>query len=96
MLLSDVLQELSALSQTYTFELKLHDLQPSTILLKAESFTDRIMDRLPAPQTVHLQVDILCNDCLQRSRVRFHVVGLRCASCRSYNTRRIAVDRGSS
>jgi len=36
-------------------------------------------------------VDILCNDCLERSRVNFHVVGLRCSSCRSYNTRRTAV-----
>ena len=43
-----------------------------------------------------MQVDILCNDCLQESKVRFHVVGLQCPSCRSYNTRRIAINRGGS
>ena len=33
-------------------------------------------------------VPILCNDCGARGLVPFHVLGLKCADCGSYNTRR--------
>lgn len=35
------------------------------------------------------KVAILCNDCNRPSQVLFHVLGLKCSHCRSYNTRRI-------
>ena len=32
---------------------------------------------------------VMCNDCLTRSMVPFHVYGGKCDKCRSYNTNRI-------
>lgn len=37
----------------------------------------------------NMVVSVLCNDCHARSEVRFHVVGHKCGSCGSYNTRRV-------
>lgn len=31
-------------------------------------------------------VQILCNDCSARSTVQFHLLGMKCQSCESYNT----------
>ncbi|CAN6469372.1 unnamed protein product [Victoria cruziana] len=36
------------------------------------------------------KVWILCNDCSATSEVLFHVIGLKCETCGSYNTRKIA------
>lgn len=36
------------------------------------------------PSLVSLQ--ILCNDCSARSTVQFHLLGMKCQSCESYNT----------
>ncbi|KAF5841208.1 zinc-ribbon-domain-containing protein [Dunaliella salina] len=41
------------------------------------------------PEYRDMQVDILCNNCLARSRVNFHVVGHKCQRCGGYNTQRI-------
>ena len=35
------------------------------------------------------KVDILCKDCHEESTVKFHVVGLKCLNCGSYNTCRV-------
>jgi RING finger/CHY zinc finger protein 1 len=35
---------------------------------------------------------IMCNDCLQRSEVNFHIMGGKCKNCKSYNTSRINND----
>ena len=35
---------------------------------------------------------IMCNDCLQRSEVNFHIIGGKCKNCKSYNTSRINND----
>ena len=32
---------------------------------------------------------VLCNDCLQKSKVKFHIGGGKCSNCCSYNTTRI-------
>lgn len=34
------------------------------------------------------QVDILCNDCHATGKAPFHIFGLKCSDCNSYNTRR--------
>ena len=34
---------------------------------------------------------VLCNDCSSRSSVPYHFLGLKCAICRSYNTRSLRV-----
>ena len=48
----------------------------------------------PMPQEyANWQVDVLCNDCNKPSNVQFHILGLKCSQCRSYNTRRIRVDQ---
>ncbi|CAK0772451.1 hypothetical protein CVIRNUC_003964 [Coccomyxa viridis] len=36
---------------------------------------------------------ILCNDCNQAGQVPFHILGLKCPHCSSYNTRRLTIDR---
>jgi RING finger/CHY zinc finger protein 1 len=40
------------------------------------------------PEYAAVAVPILCNDCGGRSAVPFHVLGLKCTPCGSYNTRR--------
>lgn len=35
------------------------------------------------------QVQIQCNDCSEKSRVPFHIFGLKCGSCGSYNTTKV-------
>ena len=37
-----------------------------------------------------LQVWILCNDCNRTCKVFYHILGHKCSSCNSYNTRKIA------
>jgi RING finger/CHY zinc finger protein 1 len=32
-------------------------------------------------------VEILCNECLAKSEVRFHYYGVKCKKCNSYNTK---------
>lgn len=34
-------------------------------------------------------VQILCNDCNEKSNVKFHILGHKCLNCKSYNTRKI-------
>lgn len=36
---------------------------------------------------------VLCNDCLTKSSVPFHIYGGKCKKCRSYNTTRIDDDK---
>jgi|688.fasta_scaffold2739043_1 ribosomal protein S27E len=31
-------------------------------------------------------MSVLCNDCLEKSIVKFHIMGGKCQNCRSYNT----------
>jgi len=51
----------------------------------------------PMPQDyANWRVDILCNDCNKPSRVQFHILGLKCSHCRSYNTRRIRLEENQA
>nr|XP_047905673.1 RING finger and CHY zinc finger domain-containing protein 1 [Anser cygnoides] len=34
----------------------------------------------------NIMVEILCNDCNARSTVQFHLLGMKCTNCESYNT----------
>ena len=40
------------------------------------------------PEYAAVAVPMLCNDCGARGDVPFHVLGLKCPPCGSYNTRR--------
>ncbi|AGO13798.1 AaceriAGL073CBp [[Ashbya] aceris (nom. inval.)] len=58
----------------------------------------RVLDReladAPLPEPYALwRCDILCNDCGARSTCRFHILGLRCGHCASYNTRQLRLLR---
>lgn len=63
-----------------------------------ESLWQRIDDEVavtPMPDVYrNWNVDILCNDCNRPSQVLFHVLGLKCSHCRSYNTRRVGAESG--
>jgi Zn finger protein HypA/HybF involved in hydrogenase expression len=51
---------------------------------------DEEIRSVPMPQEYrNLQVRILCNECNEKSTTAFHVFGLKCAKCSSYNTVRI-------
>ncbi|MCD9644419.1 E3 ubiquitin-protein ligase RZFP34 [Datura stramonium] len=51
---------------------------------------DQEVASTPMPEMYqNKMVWILCNDCLETSEVNFHVLGLKCPTCKSYNTRKI-------
>ena len=41
------------------------------------------------PEYKDKQQIILCNDCLKKSKVAWHILGGKCKKCRSYNTTRV-------
>ncbi|KAL9851500.1 RING finger and CHY zinc finger domain-containing protein 1 [Geothlypis trichas] len=48
---------------------------------------DNEVARTPMPtEYQNMMVEILCNDCNSRSTVQFHLLGMKCQSCESYNT----------
>ena len=65
----------------------------SACIIHANYILGRIQQDKSIPgalnQDMPMQVDILCNDCNQSNRVRWHILGLCCPDCLSYNTRRI-------
>ncbi|CAK9797641.1 RING finger and CHY zinc finger domain-containing protein 1 [Anthophora quadrimaculata] len=53
-------------------------------------FLDMEVSSTPMPEVYKdCKVDILCKDCHVESTVKFHVVGLKCLNCGSYNTCRV-------
>jgi RING finger/CHY zinc finger protein 1 len=63
-------------------------LKPSAAKSLWEQY-DRAVAETPMPQEYReTQVEILCNDCGSRSQCMFHIVGMKCTSCGSYNTTR--------
>ncbi|XP_068758030.1 RING finger and CHY zinc finger domain-containing protein 1-like [Montipora capricornis] len=56
---------------------------------RAWRMLDNEISRTPMPEEYNnFYVKIICRDCNKESKVRFHVVGLKCAECGSYNTSR--------
>ncbi|XP_075058240.1 RING finger and CHY zinc finger domain-containing protein 1 isoform X1 [Mixophyes fleayi] len=48
---------------------------------------DEEVAQTPMPSEYqNMNVYILCNDCSARSTVPFHILGMKCESCKSYNT----------
>ena len=59
------------------------DLSQSWDMLRRER------DATPMPEEYrNKRVAILCNDCEQHSDTIFHIVGLECTQCGSFNTKR--------
>lgn len=54
---------------------------------------DKMVSETPMPEIYRdYKVNILCRDCQEKSQDNFHVVGLKCQHCGSYNTTRIGGD----
>ncbi|BBH10376.1 zinc finger C3HC4-type RING finger family protein [Prunus dulcis] len=49
-----------------------------------------IIEAPAMPEEYQYEVSILCNDCNTTSNAPFHIFGLKCSNCDSYNTRRIS------
>ena len=41
------------------------------------------------PEYRNKKMVVICNDCLKKSVVPFHIIGGKCKGCRSYNTARV-------
>lgn len=53
-------------------------------------YLDAEVSLTPMPEEYNdCKTDILCKDCHEESTVKFHIVGLKCLNCGSYNTCRI-------
>lgn len=51
---------------------------------------DLEIENTPMPEEYkEMMVDVLCNECEQKSQTKFHILGLKCSKCGDYNTRRI-------
>lgn len=50
---------------------------------------DNEIELTPMPEELRTDVQILCNDCSKESDTKFHIVGLKCLDCGSYNTKQI-------
>ncbi|TNV76650.1 hypothetical protein FGO68_gene5314 [Halteria grandinella] len=51
---------------------------------------EREIESTPMPEEFRSKkVQILCNDCQERSQVFFHILGAKCQGCNSYNTRQL-------
>ena len=51
---------------------------------------DQEVKAWPMPRRYrHFRVKILCNDCHKETEVKYHIIGMKCMDCASYNTRRI-------
>lgn len=55
-----------------------------------EDYYDEEITNSPMPIELRdCKMKVLCNDCLVKSIVPFHIVGGKCKECSSYNTTRI-------
>lgn len=62
-----------------------------------EDFFDEEMANSPMPKEYRdMKMKILCNDCLEKCVVPFHILGAKCSKCQSYNTSRIEDDDSSN
>ena len=54
-----------------------------------EAQMDHCIATMPMPEEYKdTKMTVLCNDCLTKSSVKFHIAGGKCGKCRSYNTTR--------
>ena len=51
---------------------------------------------MPMPEEYkNTKMLVMCNDCLLKSRVPFHIIGGKCKKCKSYNTTRCDDDKNT-
>ena len=59
-----------------------------------EKSIDMQIANMPMPtEYKDTKMIVMCNDCLEKSKVPFHVIGGKCNKCKSYNTTRIDDDK---
>lgn len=59
-------------------------------LMQQNQFLDHQIETTPMPDEFKDKiVDMMCNDCGQKCKVKFHFYGLKCSGCSGYNTRQI-------
>lgn len=65
----------------------------STAMMDLTNFNQIMEDEVshtPMPDEYKdFKVNILCNQCHKESKVNFHIVGMKCPDCGSYNTRQV-------
>lgn len=53
---------------------------------------DQEVRNTPMPEDYRdLKVHILCNECQAKEQVPFHIFGLKCPKCGTYNTKQIKI-----
>jgi RING finger and CHY zinc finger domain-containing protein 1 len=53
-------------------------------------YLDNEIDLTPMPDDYkNIKLKILCNDCHTETETPFHIIGLKCQTCNSYNTRKL-------
>lgn len=52
---------------------------------------NEIKNTIMPEELLDKKIDILCNECTNRSNINFHYLGLKCAHCGSYNTKQIKI-----
>ena len=62
-----------------------------------EAFYDEqiTLTKMP-PEFSDKFMSVMCNDCLKKQQVPFHIVGGKCKACNSYNTTRIVDEQSST
>jgi RING finger/CHY zinc finger protein 1 len=51
-------------------------------------YIENLINNMPMPDEYKdKEVEIFCNDCLQKSTVKFHFIGNQCSNCKSFNTK---------
>jgi len=64
--------------------------QSITNMNNYNSLLDLEIENTPMPEEYKdIIQNILCNDCLEESQCKFHIIGMKCNKCGSYNTRNI-------
>jgi len=60
--------------------------------LRYEDKYDKYIKDAPMPEYYkNWKTDILCNDCCEKTTVKYHMDYHKCAKCRSYNTSKVNV-----
>ena len=54
------------------------------------AYYDSLIARQPMPEEYKdTEATIMCNDCIKKSKVKFHFIAMKCPECSSYNTQQI-------
>jgi len=52
------------------------------------AFIEAQVNNVLMPEELRVDTEILCNDCNEKSIVKYHIMAMKCGKCGSYNTKR--------